>query len=83
MLTQLLFNMLNKSNRIYSPVYPDGWLPQFLFFYMPVGVIFTLNIALFVLTGMKIHQIHLDAERMSSQEDCANLKKVLKKKRDK
>lgn len=62
--------------------FSDERFTRFLFFYIPLGVLITLNIILFVLTAMRIRRVHDEATKLRSPEEKSRLRKSLDRKRE-
>lgn len=60
----------------------DGIAP-FLYFYMLIFIIYTINIVFFVLTTLKIHQAQRDIFKITSQEESARHQSHLNNEKDK
>lgn len=77
-ITQNFDNLLHQFNF----TLPGDRFTQFLFFYIPLGIIITLNIILFVLTAIRIRKVHKEAMKLRSPEDSSKLRKSLNRKRE-
>lgn len=49
-----------------------GTLPLLLYFYIPTGIILSVNVVYFILTALKIHQSKRDVAEVISMNDQQN-----------
>lgn len=56
---------------------------QFLFFYMPLCIICSINIMFFVLTALKIRKVQQDLRKVTSQEESSRHQNKFNKDKDK